>query len=41
MIVINIVCSCFVNDRVAAVVVVVEVSIVSNKDVGGGGLGGM
>ena len=40
VIVINIVCSCFVNDRVAAVVVVVEVSIVSNKDVGGGG-GGM
>ena len=41
MIVINTVCSCFVNDRVAAVVVVVEVSIVSNKDVGGGGGGGV
>ena len=33
VIVMNIVCSCFVNVLVAAVVVVAEVSIVSNKDV--------
>ena len=33
MIVMNIVCSCFVNVLITAVVVVAEVSIVSNKDV--------
>ena len=33
VIVMNIVCSCFVNVLVTAIVVVAEVSIVSNKDV--------